>query len=101
MTKILIAAAAAALVASAIPAQADYQSRTTCGRTYLGKYECTSSFGRQTLRSGPVELRTNAEIQEEEDRWVAYCKPRRGPPDQYGVVRMLYAHPGCEFGAVR
>lgn len=80
-------------------AHADYVSRTTCGRTYMGKYECSSTFSRGPQFTGPVELRTPEEIKEEEERWVAYCKPTRGQPDQYGVVRMVYAHKGCEFGA--
>lgn len=80
-------------------AHADFASRTTCGRTYMGKYECSSVVSRGPQYTGPVELRTPQEIKDEEDRWIAYCQPKRGAPDEYGVVRMIYAHKGCEFGA--
>ena len=37
------------------------------------------------------------EKQERISKWEAFCRPAR-PPDQYGVVRLTYAHSGCEFG---
>lgn len=97
MKTIVIAALAALLSTTA--AHADYQSRTTCGRTYLGKYECTSTFTHRNVTSGPLELRTSEEIEKFNVEWENYCKPQRGAPDRYGVVRVTYAHPGCEFGA--
>jgi hypothetical protein len=34
----------------------------------------------------------------EQDRlWLAYCQPRRNV-DEFGVTRLSYAQPGCEFG---
>lgn len=91
--------AAALLAATTLSASADYSSSTTCGRTYLGKYECHSNFRRAPVASGPVELRTTDEIEKFNAEWDYYCRPQRAAPDQYGVVRMIYAHPGCEFGA--
>lgn len=100
MTKTILVAALAALVSTS--ALADHVSRTTCGRTYMGRYECSSTFTR-TSPVGPkaADMRTREEIQAEDDAWVAYCQPRRGPPDKYGVVRLIYAHPGCDLGIVR
>ena len=36
-------------------------------------------------------------IQEEDRKWAAFCKPAR-THDDLGVVRLVYARPGCEFG---
>lgn len=30
-------------------------------------------------------------------KWEEFCQPRR-TYDEYGVVRLVYAHKGCEFG---
>ncbi|MGE3868648.1 MAG: hypothetical protein AB7F51_03935 [Pseudorhodoplanes sp.] len=37
------------------------------------------------------------EAQERDRRWLERCKPQ-GRQDQYGVMRLRYAKPGCEFG---
>lgn len=30
-------------------------------------------------------------------KWEAFCKPTKHA-DEYGVIRLRYAQPGCEFG---
>lgn len=38
-----------------------------------------------------------AAIRREDEKWFAFCKPV-GAPDSLGVIRLRYAHEGCEFG---
>jgi len=49
-------------------------------------------------------VRNPAQDQEDEkakrasiEKWEAFCKPKRTYDDE-GVVRLLYARKGCEFG---
>ena len=30
--------------------------------------------------------------------WLERCKPTDSDPDRYGVVHVIYAAPGCQFG---
>jgi hypothetical protein len=68
---------------------------------------CTHSkfFGKMCTTSYLDDLPRNA-AQEQEDekarrasieKWEAYCKPKR-TYDSEGVVRLVYARKGCEFG---
>jgi hypothetical protein len=36
-------------------------------------------------------------LQERDKKWEAFCKPAR-TYDDLGVVRLVYAQSGCEFG---
>ena len=68
--------------------------------------KCTFSkfFGR-TCRTTYVESERNP-VQDQEDekarrasieKWEGFCQPVRSY-DKLGVVRLSYAHKGCEFG---
>lgn len=30
--------------------------------------------------------------------WTARCQPRDSEPDRYGIIRVIYAAPGCQYG---
>lgn len=94
--KTIAIAAVAALLTTAAQAET---STTSCGRTYMDKYECTTTVRRAPRPSGPVEMLTKEEVEAFNSAWDAYCQPKRGAPNRYGVVHLIYAHPGCEFGA--
>lgn len=96
MKKTIFAAAFAALT-FATSASAELVTTTTCGRSGYRSHSCVTSSAFVT--HAPIEQRTEAEIEKFNSDWDRYCKPQRGAPDRYGVVRMIYAHPDCEFGA--
>lgn len=91
MKRIVLAALAALALTS--PALADgVKSHCTYSR-YFGS-TCTL-----TAIADPPPL-TAAEIaarDAEDGKWLAFCKPVR-QPDDAGVIRLHYAHEGCEFG---
>jgi hypothetical protein len=68
---------------------------------------CTQSqfFGSVCTRSYLDDPPRNAQQEQEDERarrasiekWEAFCKPRR-TYDEEGVVRLVYARKGCEFG---
>lgn len=87
--------AAAFLVSFNATAPADVVTSTVCGK-YVGSYRCVTRSG--VVENVPVEQRTQEEIEQFNRDWEAFCQPQRTAPDQYGVIRMIYAHPGCEFG---
>lgn len=83
---------AAALLAAATSANADTSVNTTCNSA-----GCSTTVRDLTIAN--TELRTPQEIEQFNLDWEEYCKPQRRAPDMYGAIRMVYAHPGCEFGA--
>lgn len=71
-------------------------------REYRGHHRLsvTSFPSHWLLDKGPriVHLPPMTEAQQVEDRkWEAFCQPVRNA-DEWGVVRLSYAHKGCEFG---
>jgi hypothetical protein len=92
--KILYAIAILALVSTSAQAW-QMVERCTFSRFY-GRV-CTTTY----LESQP---RNVAQEQEDEkarrasiEKWEAFCKPTR-TYDKEGVVRLVYAKKGCEFG---
>jgi len=63
---------------------------------YYGK--TCRTVGREDPVRDPAQEAADLRARQEEDRkWAAYCKPAR-THDDLGVVRLVYARPGCEFG---
>jgi hypothetical protein len=106
MTKYLVSAALLASVVSANAAD----TKTNC-ITVLGITRCSSHTtptiaayvnggGDATVvdtRSGS-EKRADAKAKEEKiAKWEAFCQPAK-QMDSEGIVRLTYAHKGCEFG---
>ena len=92
--KILYAIATLALVSTSAQAW-DLVERCTYSKFY----------GRMcTTRYSETQPRNTAQDQEDEkarrasiEKWEAFCKPTR-TYDNEGVVRLMYAKKGCEFG---
>jgi hypothetical protein len=53
--------------------------------------------GPRIIHVPPGVFGSEAERTAEIARWESYCQPKRNT-DALGVVRLSYAHPGCEFG---
>jgi hypothetical protein len=45
----------------------------------------------------PLSEEERGSLLAEDRKWLARCKPLK-TRDQYGIVRLRYAAPGCEFG---
>jgi hypothetical protein len=95
----------AALALTALPAQADSVSSTSCvGRWLWGTCVTTwrDGTGDPHIRYVPAPL-SDAEVAESrhrEQRWLALCRPEI-QQDRYGVEHYVYAAPGCEYGRYR
>ncbi len=89
--------AAIALLVLSTAAQAD-QNTTFCSQGVAGS-ECATP--RSVSSPAPLTLKEAARIAAEEAaadaKWLAFCKPTRRY-DEYGLTRLAYAQPGCEFG---
>lgn len=95
------AVAAAALTPSR--AFADGREITTCVGRY-GAATCSTSWQygpvpHANIRyvDGPAGKQQEEAALERDRKWLAHCKPRV-QQDQYGVDRLSYAAPGCEYG---
>jgi opacity protein-like surface antigen len=94
MKRILLAAVAAtALSASASAGGLQFNCRST---SYYGTYNggCSLEDIKDPKKLTEEEI---AALKVEDDKWLAFCKPVRQPDDE-GVIRLRYAHKGCEFG---
>jgi len=91
MRKLVLAALAAVTFAST--ASAGGYSRACTYSQFYGS-RCTW----QTVKdpAPPTEAEIEAK-RVENAKWEAFCKPVR-TPDSLGMIRLTYAHPGCEFG---
>jgi hypothetical protein len=58
---------------------------------------CTTSFLDDPPRSLAQEQEDERARRASIEKWEAYCKPTR-TYDNEGVVRLVYAKKGCEFG---
>jgi hypothetical protein len=103
--KILTAAAAglaalAMLVLPLMPAHADATRSTSCVGNY-GSFSCVTNWRRDHKDAKDViakpDPQEQAESKARERRWLARCRPVVRQ-DVYGVLRYVYAAPGCEFG---
>src|SRR6201989_1052591 len=92
--KIIYAIATLALLSTSAQA---WQVVEQCTHSkFFGKM-CTTSYldypGRTQAQNQEDEKPGRARI----EKWEAYCKPKR-TFDSEGVVRLVYARKGCEFG---
>jgi hypothetical protein len=103
------AAIAAAMLFALAPAHAGDRSRDsgdrwreTCVWSW-GLYSCVEQWGptggiaKVIPVPGPRDEQEAAATTERDRRWAARCRPV-SHVDAYGVRRLRYAAPGCEFG---
>lgn len=98
--KMAIAAALAVIAtvaACAKPALAD-GVHTRCTHSQFYGTNCTTMY---VPDPAPPTAEEIAEHAARAKRWDEFCKPTPGEPDAYGMVRLQYAHKGCEFGRDR
>jgi hypothetical protein len=76
-------------------------STTVCKPNIGGGSTCTT---RESMPAQPPRQLSQAEERQQREerdasirKWEAYCKPTRRV-DKEGVIRLQYAHEGCEFG---
>ena len=94
----LVAAAAAVLPVTAANADGLF-TRSCVG--HFGMGNCVVQWrvypSRQDNRLAAIPEEMSPEAQERDKKWLERCKPQ-GRQDAYGVTRLRYAKPGCEFG---
>ena len=77
-----------------------WEQRTNCAYSrFYGTSSCrTVGIEDQSVtRDLAQEAEDNKARQESIKKWEAFCKPTR-TYDNLGVVRLVYAKTGCEFG---
>src|ERR1700733_1670893 len=88
--------ALAVLALMSVPAQA-WDVNTTCTYSQFYGRTCRTSVIADQQRDYAQEAADEAAKQERIKKWEAVCKRDR-PYDSEGVVRLVYARKGCEFG---
>jgi hypothetical protein len=88
--------ALAVLALMSVPAQA-WDVNTTCTYSKFYGRTCRTSVIADQPRDYAQEAADEAAKQERIKKWEAFCKPAR-TYDDLGVVRLVYAQSGCEFG---
>jgi hypothetical protein len=103
--RIGLSAAAVAATTLFVPAPARAQAEDrwseTCVRSY-GVFSCVERWGApggiaKVILVGPRDEKEAAASAERDRLWAARCRPV-SRTDAYGVSRLRYAAPGCEFG---
>jgi hypothetical protein len=97
MKTILHAIAALALLSSSALA---WEVRTNCAHSrFYGSTSCRTVGieDQPQIRDEAREAEDYRARQESIKKWEAFCKPTR-TYDNFGVVRLVYARNGCEFG---
>jgi hypothetical protein len=82
-----------------VSAQA-WEIRTTCSHSrYYGSSSCrTVGIEDQPVTRDYAQEAEDAKARQQRIKnWEAFCKPTR-TYDELGVVRLVYAEKGCEFG---
>jgi hypothetical protein len=74
-----------------------WEIRTTCTDSRLFGRSCRTVGIDDQERDYTKEAADYQANQERDKKWEAFCKPAR-TYDDLGVVRLVYARPGCEFG---
>ena len=92
--KILYAIATLALLSTS--AQAWQVVERCTHSTFFGRV-CTTSYLDDPARNATQDQEDEKARRASIERWEAFCKPKRTYDDE-GVVRLLYARKGCEFG---
>lgn len=90
MKRTVLAAVAALALTS--PALAGVREHCTHSK-FFGSV-CTTT---EIADPRPMTEEEFAAVKAEDEKWFAFCKPV-GEPDRFGVIRLRYAHEGCEFG---
>src|SRR5436305_15052372 len=88
--------ALAVLVLMAETAQAWDVTETCTFSRFYGR-TCKTTVTPDVPRNFAQEAADEAAKQERIRKWEAFCKPAR-TYDSEGVIRLVYARPGCEFG---
>jgi hypothetical protein len=93
--------AATLLAPASARAQAEDRWSETCVRSY-GVFSCVEQWGAgggiaKVILVAPRDEKEAAASAERDRLWVARCRPV-SRTDAYGVSRLRYAAPGCEFG---
>ena len=78
------------------PASA-WDAITTCNYSRFYGNTCRTSVIADQPRDLAQEAADEAAKQERIKKWEAFCKPTR-TYDSEGVIRLVYARKGCEFG---
>ena len=92
--KTLFAIAAFALMSGSAQA---WDVNTTCTYSKFFGRTCRTSVIADQPRNYAQEAEDEAAKQERIKKWEAFCKPTR-TYDNEGVIRLVYAKKGCEFG---
>ena len=92
--KTLYAFAVLALMSGSASA---WDVNTTCTYSRFYGNTCRTSVIADQPRDYAQEAADEAAKQERIKKWEAFCKPAR-TYDDLGVVRLVYAQSGCEFG---
>ena len=86
----------AVLVLMSVPASA-WDVIRTCNYSRFYGDTCKTSVIADPVRDTAREAADEAAKQERIKKWETFCKPTR-TYDSEGVVRLVYARKGCEFG---
>src|SRR3954454_6837043 len=70
---------------------------TTCTYSKFYGRTCKTSVTADQPRDYAQEAADEAAKQERIKKWESFCKPAR-TYDSEGVIRLVYARQGCEFG---
>ena len=92
--KIIYAIAALTLLSTSAQA---WQVVERCTESQYYGRKCTTSYLDDPTRNEAQEREDERARRASIEKWEAYCKPRRTYDDE-GVVRLVYARKGCEFG---
>lgn len=92
--KILYAIVALTLLSTSAQA---WQVVTRCTDSKFFGSVCTTSYLDDPVRNPAQEQEDEKARRASIEKWEAFCKPTR-TYDKEGVVRLVYARKGCEFG---
>jgi len=92
--KILYAIATLALLSTSAQA---WQVVERCTHSKFFGQMCTTSYLDDTPRNEAQDQADERAKRASIEKWEAFCKPQR-TYDSEGVVRLVYARKGCEFG---
>ena len=92
--KILYAIATLALLSTSAQA---WQIVERCTDSKFYGRVCTTSYLDDPPRNAAQEQEDERVRRASIEKWEAFCKPTR-TYDKEGVVRLVYARKGCEFG---
>ena len=86
----------AVLALMSVPASA-WDVIRTCNYSRFYGDTCKTSVIADPVRDTAQEAADEAAKQERIKKWETFCKPTR-TYDSEGVIRLVYARKGCEFG---